>query len=215
MNKKITFIVGHYGSGKSETAINLALFYKVDMIIDLDIVNPYFRSREVKELFNNQGIKLISSPLKEADTADLPYLSSDIYLPFHQNVTAIYDVGGDKIGSRVIKQFQAYYEEDFDVLLVINIYRLETDSKIKIIKMIEEIESETKLKITGLINNSNCLKETTLEDIKLGQSIILDVSKQLKIPIVYTIINERLFAKNLEFAGKIIPLKLYLRKDWL
>ena len=174
MNKRITFIVGHYGSGKSEVAINLAVIKKVDMLIDLDIVNPYFRSREVKEIFLNQNIKLISSPLKEADTADLPYLSSDIFLPFHQHKTAIYDVGGDRIGSRVINQFKNYYQEDFDLFLVINVYRLETDSKIKIIKMINEIEDETKLKISGLINNSNYLKETKIENILEGEKIILD-----------------------------------------
>lgn len=215
MNKRITFIVGHYGSGKSEVAINLAVIKKVDMLIDLDIVNPYFRSREVKKIFLNQNIKLISSPLKEADTADLPYLSSDIFLPFHQHKTAIYDVGGDRIGSRVINQFKNYYQEDFDLFLVINVYRLETDSKIKIIKMINEIEDETKLKISGLINNSNYLKETKIEDILEGEKIILEVSNQLKIPIIYTIVYEKLLTENLKFEGKIIPIKLYLRKDWL
>lgn len=215
--KRITFIAGHYGSGKTEVSLNLAILKKVNILVDLDIVNPYFRSRELEEELNKKEIKLISSSLKNALGSDLPFISSEVYLPFYnKDKTAIYDLGGNDIGSRVFRQFSDLYnEEEFDFLISINVYREETESKEAIIKMIETIEISSGIKITGLINNSNYLRETKLEDLIYGEKIILEVSEALKLPIIYTTIYENLKIDNVSFRGEIIPLKLYLRKPWL
>lgn len=215
--KRITFIAGHYGSGKSEFSLNLAINKKLNLLVDLDIVNPYFRSRELEEELNKFNIKLISSSLKNALGSDLPFLSRDVFLPFYnKEIKAVYDLGGNDTGSRIFRQFSDLYKkEEVDLFLVINVFREDTESKDLIIKMIESIESSSGIKVSGLINNSNYLRETTLKDILHGEKIILEVAEYLKLPIVYTAVYEELINNELKVQGEIIPLKLYLRKIWL
>ncbi|HHX78661.1 MAG TPA: ATP-binding protein [Acholeplasmataceae bacterium] len=215
--KRITFVAGHYGSGKSEFSLNLAINKKVNVLVDLDIVNPYFRSREVEEKLKEFEIKLISSSLKNALGSDLPFLSSDIYLPFYnKEITAIYDLGGNDTGAKIFRQFSdLYILEEVDLLLVINVYREDTASKDLIIKMIQSIESSTGIKVSGLINNSNYLRETKVKDILKGEKIILEVAKSLNLQVVYTAVYEELVNNELKLQGEIIPMKLYLRKMWL
>src|SRR5690554_6078317 len=99
--KRITFITGHYGSGKSEFAANMAITHKVDMVVDLDIINPYFRSRELFRLMADNNIKLISSPLKDKPGSDLPYIDKEVFSPFSDPAArAIIDLGGDRPGAR-------------------------------------------------------------------------------------------------------------------
>ncbi len=217
MRKRITIICGHYGSGKTELAVNLAILNQVNMLIDLDIVNPYFRSRELKEVLEENAINTISSPLENSIGSDLPYLSSKIFLPFNdKSIKAIFDVGGNDIGARVLRQFEKMIDpSEVDVLLVVNIYREETDSASKIMKMIRSIEGSSGLKVTGLINNSNYLRNTTPENILKGEKEIAVVENQLGLQIVYTGIYELIDYKNYQFKGEVIPLKLYLRNSWL
>lgn len=217
MRKRITIICGHYGSGKTELAVNLAILNQVNMLIDLDIVNPYFRSRELKEVLEENAINTISSPLENSIGSDLPYLSSKIFLPFNdKSIKAIFDVGGNDIGARVLRQFEKMIDpSEVDVLLVVNIYREETDSASKIMKMIRSIEGSSGLKVTGLINNSNYLRNTTPENILKGEKEITIVENQLGLQIVYTGIYELIDYKNYQFKGEVIPLKLYLRNSWL
>lgn len=216
MKKQITIISGHYGSGKSEVAINLAILNNINMIIDLDIVNPYFRSREVEEVLKNYNIELVSSPLKNALGSDLPFLSGRIFAPFHnKNIKAIYDLGGDGVGAKVFRQFDDFSKDGVDHFMVVNIYRDQTSSKDKIIKCINQIEGASGVKITGLINNSNLLKETTEENILMGQNILLEVAKETKLPIVFTMVKEGIKVNKEKINNKTVSLKIFLRKDWL
>lgn len=215
MNKRITVISGHYGSGKSETAINLAILNKANMIVDLDIVNPYFRSREVEELLKEYKIELVSSPLEKALGSDLPFLSGRIYAPFHnKEIKAIYDLGGDDIGAKVFRQFDDFDKTEIAHLIVANIFREQTDNATKIISYIRKIEGASGIKVTGLINNSNLLKETEIDHILKGQIVLEEVTKQTNLPIVYTMVEEKLNIKN-NFKGKVVNLKTFLRKQWL
>lgn len=214
--KRITFITGHYGSGKSEVATNLAIQTGVDVIVDLDIVNPYFRSRELQDVFDKHNIKLVSSTLESALGSDLPYISPNVFNPFiNKDTKAIFDLGGDGVGARMLRQFSDYINEEIDLLLCINIYREETNTANGIIRMIRSIESSGGIKVTGLINNTNLLRDTTIEDLKKGEEIIKEVSKTLNLDIVYTCIGEYIDNVDYKFAGKNIRLKLYLRKHWL
>ncbi|MFA7106994.1 MAG: hypothetical protein WC154_06805 [Candidatus Izemoplasmatales bacterium] len=214
--KNITFLTGYYGSGKSELAINLALKYKVDYVVDLDVINPYFRTREQEKIFKENGIEVISSDLDYKMHIDMPYISQRVYIPFNnQSKRAIYDLGGNDIGAKLLRQFEDYNDVDIDLFLVVNVYREESNTKDKIIELINNIEGKGGFKVTGLINNSNLLKETTIEDISYGENIIKEVSDYTKLPIVYTAVWEKLYSDNLKFLGKIIKLKLYFRKDWL
>ncbi|HHZ18258.1 MAG TPA: ATP-binding protein [Acholeplasmataceae bacterium] len=215
--KRITFITGHYGSGKSEFAVNLAIIEKVKMIVDLDIINPYFRSRELTELMIEHDISLVSSPLKEAAASDLPYIAREAYQPFSvPELTAIYDLGGDRAGARLMRQFKDHIRpEEVDLLLCVNVYRELTSSPEKIADMIRQIEESSGYKITGLINNSNFLRDTTYEDLLYGERILNEVEKRLELSIVYTGIYEDLVNKCGPLAGRVVPLKLFLRKKWL
>lgn len=214
--KNITFLTGYYGSGKSELAINLAIKERVDYVVDLDIINPYFRTREQEKIFSEYGIEVISSDLDYKMHVDMPYISARVFIPFHNNEKrAIYDLGGNDVGAKLLRQFEDYNDMDIDLYLVINVYRQESDSKEKIIQLINKIEGTGGFKVTGLINNSNLLRETTLEDILYGEEIIKEVSKETNLKIVYTAVWEELFADNLVFQGEILKLKLYFRKNWL
>ncbi|MDD4212372.1 MAG: ATP-binding protein [Bacilli bacterium] len=212
-DKRITIITGHYGSGKSEFALNLAIQAKVNTLVDLDIINPYFRSREIEPLLHEKGIEVISSPLENALGSDLPFIDHRAFRPFHTDEVAIFDLGGDKNGALVLRQFEGLLG-DAAFLCCINIFREETSTVPLILKMMGQIEGASGVKLTGLINNSNLLRDTTLDEVLQGQEIILEVAKLTHLPLVYTGLWEEL-PRDTRLAGMIIPLSLYLRKYWL
>lgn len=215
MRKNITVISGHYGSGKTEVSLNLAMLNKVDMLIDLDIVNPYFRSREAEEKLQELNIEVVSSPLGNSPGSDLPYLSARIYAPFHnENLRAIIDLGGDDVGAKVFRQFGDFNYEDVDHLLVVNVFRDRTSTKEGIIRTVEEIEGSSGLKVRGLINNSNLLRDTTMDDLIYGEKIIKEAAEELNLDIIHTTIYEGI-KEDGELLGNNIRLKLYVRQDWL
>ena len=216
-----TVLTGHFGSGKSELAINFAMKKNASglktAVIDLDIANPYFRSRELQGLLTELGIELVSNAYGYDITADLPALSPMInsYI-LDSDIYKIIDAGGNDSGARVLNQYRATLKEtNAEVFIVVNIYRPETDSKEKIIKMIDSIKDEIGLKIAGLISNSNLLRATKLEHIIAGIDMLEAVSKETGIPITM-ICCERHFCKLLEeYKVEILPMDMYLRPKWL
>ena len=214
--KRITFIVGHYGSGKSEFSVNLALQKKINYLVDLDIVNPYFRTRELTAMLSEHDILMIATTPENGIYGDLPYLSKDIFLPLqNKDVVAIYDMGGNDAGAIILRQFSESIDEDVDVWMVVNIFREQTQTKEAILAQIRSIESSAGIKITGIVNNSNLLRETTVEDILEGDRIVKMVSEEINIPIVYTAIPKRLSDKSFHLSGETLEMNLYLRKNWL
>ena len=215
--RRITIIAGHYGSGKSEISVNLALRYKIDTIVDLDIINPYFRSRALHELFEEHNIHLVESTIKGMLNSDMPYVSGEAAVPFVQNhIRAIYDLGGTENGGRVLIQFVDRIKnlEDIDMLYVVNIFRPETANADLIVKAIHKLEGESQLKVTGLINNTNLMHLTTKEELLDGQKVLQEVSRRLQIPIRYTVIEETHTFEG-DFEGGIIKLERLVAKKWL
>jgi len=215
--KRITIIAGHYGSGKSEISVNLALNKKIDYIVDLDIINPYFRSRALNEVFEENNIKLIESTIEGMLNSDMPYVSGAAAVPFVQDhISAIYDLGGTENGGRVLIQFVDRIKkiEDIDMLYVVNIFRPETADKDKIIKAIQKLEGESQLRVTGLINNTNLMHLTTEEEVLLGEQVLDEVSKELNIPIVYTVVEETHDFEH-QFKGERIKLSRLVARKWL
>ncbi len=215
--KRITILAGHYGSGKSEISVNLAINNQIDYMVDLDIINPYFRSRALNELFEELDIHLVESTIKGMLNSDMPYVSGESVVPFvNPDLTAIYDLGGTENGGRVLIQFRDRMidVENIDLLYVVNIFRPETDSKDKIIKAIRLLEGESQLRVTGLINNTNLMKHTTVEDLNEGQSILRMVGEELSIPIKYTVIEENHDFKG-DFEGETLKLKRLVAEKWL
>lgn len=215
--KRITILAGHYGSGKSEISVNLAINKQVDYIVDLDIINPYFRSRALHELFTTHDIHLVESTIKGMLNSDMPYVSGESVIPFvRSDISAIYDLGGTENGGRVLIQFRDRMRDldEIDLLYVVNIFRPETDSVKKIIDAIHLLEGESQLRVTGVINNSNIMQYTTLEDVVKGQEILKEVTKELNIPIKYTVIEEH-HHFDFEFEGEFLKLKRLVAEKWL
>lgn len=213
---RITFLTGFYGSGKTEIALNLAIQKQVDVVVDLDIINPYFRSREQTELLEKHGIRLLSNQMKDGKHADMPYIGGEVFMPFMDtSLHAIYDLGGNDLGAKLLQQFGDYsVNEPIDLYFVINPYRLETSSVNQIKKLRDQIESISEQTITGLINNSNLLKETTAETILEGNAFLEEVSRALAIPIIYTTLEHRLLSLSNQVAGEVIPFTRYFETTW-
>lgn len=215
--KRITIIAGHYGSGKSEISVHLAIHKHIDYIVDLDIINPYFRSRALQSLFDEKGIHLVESTIKGMLNSDMPYVSGEAAVPFvNEKITAIYDLGGTENGGRVLIQFVDKIKniDDIDLLYVVNLYRPETAHKELIIQAIRDLESEAQIKVTGLINNTNLMTYTTEEDVIEGERVLDEVGAVLHLPIVYTVVEET-HQFNYPFQGEKIILSRLVANKWL
>jgi hypothetical protein len=221
-DKRIKIIIGHYGSGKTEFAVNytlkLAELGKKVAIADLDIVNPYFRSREKEAMFKAKGIKIIGSSIGSNIGADLPALSADVLGPLQdESYDVVLDVGGDAIGARVLARYHNYFKEgSYDMFCVLNAYRPGTQNVEDTIEHIKGIEGQSRAKVTGLINNTHLLRDTSVEDVLEGQKLAKGVSEKLNIPIKYVSTLEkvaRLLPEDIE--GEVFPIKMYMRENWM
>ncbi len=221
-DKRIRIIIGHYGSGKTEFAVNyvmkLADTIEEVAIADLDVVNPYFRSREKHVMLEDKGIKVYSSSIGHSANLDLPAVAAAIMAPLQsQTQNVVLDVGGDSVGARALARFMPYFKEGlYDMFCVVNTNRPDTKNIEGVIHHITDIERVTGLKVTGLVNNTHFLRETQVEDVMKGQEIIETVSDQLNIPIKYVCILEKV-AHLLpeEIQGDILPIKMYMREEWM
>ncbi len=204
--KRLTLLCGHYGSGKTNIAVNLA--YKLKQqhekttIADLDIVNPYFRTKDSIGEFEDLGIRLICSDYANSNV-DIPALPQDIYaLTEDKELKAIIDVGGDDRGALALGRLTPAIlaENDYEMLMVLNFFRPLTPDANSVLEVMEEIEAACKIKFTGLINNSNLGVETTPENILSSNEKALEVAKLTGLPLKLTTVNEQLYG---ELVGKI------------
>lgn len=220
-NHRVHIITGHYGSGKTEFALNYA-FKKAEkndniVIGDLDIVNPYFRSREKKVELEEMGIKMVSSS-SGYSSADLPALSPEIYgILQNEELEVILDVGGDPSGARVLGRYHEYFQEgNYDMWMVVNANRPNTQNARDVLEYIKGIQDNSRISITGLINNTHMIRETSKDDIIRGNKLVEEVSNDTGLPIVFTSVLEEV-VKDLpkEIKGEIFPIKLKMRPEWL
>ncbi len=171
VDKRVYIIAGHYGSGKTNIAVNLALALKGEgkavTLADLDIVNPYFRSADSERELVEKGVKVIL-PAFANTNVDLPSLPPEAYSMFqNRNTVAIIDVGGDDRGAYALGRYTPYIleENNYEMCFVANFYRPLTRTAEDAIEVMREIESACKIKFTAIINNSNLGDETTANDI--------------------------------------------------
>lgn len=190
--KRITLIAGHYGSGKTNIAVNIAFDLKSlrnnVAIADLDIVNPYFRTKDSQKELEEAGIKLICSEYANSNV-DIPAIPQDMYsIIDDKDITAVVDIGGDDRGAYALGRYSdaILNEENYDMLFVINKYRPLTRNANDVIEVMHEIETAGKIKFTGIINNSNLGEETTAEDVLSSLSYADEVSKATGLPVVMT-----------------------------
>ena len=177
----VLIIVGNYGSGKSETAVNLAISGKQQgkrvVITDLDLVNPYFRSREARDSLEALKIKVVL-PAAKYMHADLPILTPAVagIIQSPAQLT-ILDAGGDDVGVTVLAALaESLKERKVQMIQVINPMRPFTDNLDGCLKIQREIEAASKLKVTGIASNANLIDETTPEIIYRGYDLAKEVS---------------------------------------
>lgn len=212
--KRITLLCGHYGSGKTNVALNMAYELKERYgnvaIADLDIVNPYFRTKDSAKELEEKGIKLIASEYAGTNV-DIPALPAEMYsLTDDKTVRAVIDVGGDDRGALALGRIApAILEEnDYECLLVINKYRPLTPDVESTIEVMREIEAACKIKITGLVNNSNLGVETSAEDVLSSLKYAEEISKATQFPIVCTSVKAELYDELKDKIDNLFPLKL-------
>ena len=210
--QKKCFVVGFFGSGKSEFCVNFAILKKYQYLGDLDVVNPYFRSRQAIDVLNENNIKVVSRMDKDARYLDIPLLSEEIFDLWKSDASVIYDIGGSGTGAVVIKQFDTHSKQNYECLFIINTKRYGTNSVEAILNEIKKIEEAGDCKISGLINNSNLLTETSKQDLLDGQEIIRQASKQTNIPILYSCYRKPLEFSKDELDGEHIIFNMYLEK---
>lgn len=217
-------VVGHYGSGKSEFSVNLAVRLreagKKVALADIDILNPYFRSRESAVELGNLGIEVVSSVLGNDSLDDQPSVSARIYTFFDDlPEDRIVDAGGDPAGARILGSFVRTkgVPEDYELLMVINANRPETSDAEQTIQYLRDIEFMSGIKVTGLINNTHMLWETTVEDILRGDALVRSVSEKTGIPVKYYTFLSSLTAEleGMDLLGEPFPVNLMLRPEWL
>ncbi|MHC2994797.1 MAG: hypothetical protein IBV53_04765 [Candidatus Atribacteria bacterium] len=221
LSKRIKIFVGSFGSGKTEIAINYSIYCRKNhsqvAIVDLDIVNPYFRTREVKDTLNLKGIKVIA-PEGKLTYADLPLISPEIKgLIQDSDYHLILDVGGDDVGTVVLGNFKSFIKDlDYEMLLVVNSYRPFTQNMTQIKQMAQEIENSSRLKISGIMSNPNLLMETDEEIIKQGHILIRKAAQKLKLPIKFICIDERFSQKIKQenFEEPIFYIKRFMSLPW-
>lgn len=221
-DKRIRIMIGHYGSGKSEFAMNYVTKLRKEIdgkvaLSDLDVVNVYFRTREKKDLLKSMDILPIDSSI-DAPTLDLPAISAEIARPINdKDYSYVIDVGGDNVGARVLGRFNHLIkEDDYDMFCIVNGNREQTQTANQVIDHIRAIEKASGLKVTGLVNNTHLIRSTTIEDILKGQDLVREVSKQCNIPIKYIACLENIVEDiPTELEGEVFPIKLYMREDWM
>jgi energy-coupling factor transporter ATP-binding protein EcfA2 len=221
-DKRLVIIIGHYGSGKTEFAVNYAVkmkeIYENVSIADLDIVNPYFRTREKRDFLESIGVKVYDSSIRNT-SIDIPALPAELTGVFlNQNIRSIIDVGGDPVGAKVLSRYADQIKStEYDMFYVINGNRPETSTVEGVIKYLKMIEATSRLKVTGLINNTHLLKQTTVEDVEFGHELNKKISWETDIPIRYeAVIRETADKiKNLEIMEKLFPINLYMREEWM
>lgn len=201
MEADLYIFAGHFGSGKSEIAINFA--YKSlkngngkPYIIDLDIIKPYFRSRMVRNLLLSSGIEIIV-PEGDRIFADLPQLMPQVKgLIKSKDKFLIFDVAGDPEGARVLSIFsEDIKKRSYKFYIVINIKRPRTEDLEGNLKMLEEIEENSKLKVNGIVSNTHLMDETTPDVVLEGFEIAKEISKLKKIPIWGVVMTKKIAQK--------------------
>lgn len=224
-DKRVRIISGHYGSGKTEIAVNYVTnLKKVSKnkvaISDMDIVNVYFRSREKKDELTKQGIEVFDSSI--GASADLPAIPKEMLVPFvDKEYDYVVDLGGNDVGTIVLRRFREHIDiSEVDFFMVVNVFRPDTQTVDAIIEQKERLENTSGFKITGFINNTNLVRETSAEDLLYGDKLLKEASEKTGVPIKYTsyvkeVVKDMTPEIISKLSGDVIPLKYYMREVWM
>lgn len=217
LGSRVTIIVGHFGSGKTEITLNVAVA-RADRgervaLVDLDVVKPYFRSRAARQFMAERGVRVVA-PAGETIYADLPIIVPEIrQLLRDPHTCVLMDVGGDDTGARVVGSLvDAIPQGETDHLLVLNFRRPFTEDVPAAVAMVREIEAAARLPVTGLISNTHLMGETTPAIVEEGYALAQQVGTELGLRVVAVAADEttRPQLRDEGFACPILTLHRYL-----
>lgn len=229
--KRFYVLIGNFGSGKTEISLNLAFQAAKNssaVLVDLDVINPYFRSAERKGELEAAGVKLLY-PTFALSNVDVPALPPDVYSVFiDDHETVIFDVGGDPAGATALGQYKPNFEaipaSQLQVLYVVNPRRPFSATPELVMDMLEKIKFRSRLKISGFVNNGNLSTESSHEDLLLGYDVLKEVSEKTGIPVLYTTGEKEALTRYLAEAGQKgydprhigepMEIKTYMHRDW-
>jgi len=219
--KGIVIIVGNYGSGKTEVSINLAVNQKragVDVkIADLDLVNPYFRTREARKPLLKLGIEVVV-PEEKYLQADLPILSPAVSgLIRHPMELTLIDAGGNDVGATVLAALaDSFSNKHVHMLQVVNPFRPFTDTIESCLKIRSEIERASKMTINGIIGNANLIDETSVDDIYNGYDFVKALSVESRLPLEFITASVELLPEidMGRFSCPVLPIERQLVPPW-
>ncbi len=213
---KMNIITGHYGSGKTNFAVNLALDIarsgKQCTIVDLDIVNPYFRTADFAELFKQNNITL-KVPKYANTNLDIPALNFDINSIISESEYVILDVGGDDAGATALGRYAPAIKrlDDVQMLYVVNCFRYLIKKPTDAVELMHDIELASDLKCTGIVNNSNMGPETTQADIENSIEYARQISELTSLPVVCNTVKRDLSTDKL---SNTYPVDIYVKAIW-
>jgi len=212
--KRVTLFCGHYGSGKTNVALNYALQLKREggevTVADLDIVNPYFRTKDSRQELEEAGIRLICSEYANTNV-DIPALPSDLYsITDDKSRRVVIDVGGDDRGALALGRISPAIlsEDSYEMLLVINRYRPLTPDAPSTLEVMHEIEQAGGIRFTGLVNNSNLGEATDEETVLSSLAYAEEVSRLTGLPVVMTTVKQSLYSALEGKIENLFPLTL-------
>lgn len=226
--KKFIVLIGNYGSGKTEIAINLAVNSANNglntLVIDLDKVNDYFRMSDRVDVLKDNKVNLVS-PTFAGQGVTPSNMSAAVASAFAGDWDlCVFDVGGDAAGAmslgRYHQDFAALEPGQLEVYDIVNVFRPMSETPEKIIKLKEEMESFARLEVTGFVNNSNLLNFASADDIRAGYDVLKATSEMTGIPVKHTtgrkqFVDEFLAdGRDPEFIGEPIGLETYMHRSW-
>ena len=218
---RITIVTGHYGCGKTNLAVNLALDRKAAgrrvALADLDIVNPYFRSADFAALLQGQGVELIA-PVYANTNLDVPALTGRLEGLLQEDCDLILDIGGDAAGAAVLGRYSAVIRKagGYDLLYAVNFYRYLTCTAEESAEILSEIERTARLQATGVVNCSHLMDSTTARTVADTDTRARAVAAACGLPLRFTAVLRPLAepVRRLLPDGELYPIDLYVKKPW-
>lgn len=218
--KRLLLFAGHYGSGKTNIAVNIAMDLKKEgrdvVIADLDIVNPYYRTKDSEKELEEAGIPLISSEYANSNV-DVPALPQALYSLVDQKERyGVMDIGGDDRGALALGRYAPFIleENNYEMLLVINQYRPLTRDLQSTLEVMREIEAAGGIPFTGIVNNSNLGRDTTAEDVIATDAYAKEMAAATGLCLRMTTVKDDIAGEVAKVLPNVVPLHLQNKRLW-
>lgn len=220
-NKRVTIFIGHYGTGKTTIAMNLALQLSKTRqspvtLADLDVNNPYFRSRDWLELLNQHQIRVVM-PDRQIAFAEMPFLPREIYSVIQdEKRLLLLDMGGSSVGTTVLGSLAEQIQKGpYEMWMVVNTYRPDMETKDQIRQLFKQLQALSKLQITGLLNNTNLGSLTQAEDLIQGEKVVAEAAAELGVAFLGSTATTDLFEQvRNRIATPLMPIQRFELVPW-